>query len=546
VAIERIEQTGAGVRIWATPRAHQATCPACDRPSAKVHSRYVRHLADAAIAGQPATIHLQVRRFFCHDPTCSTRTFAEQLAGLTTPYARRSPLAQRLLEQVALALAGRAGARLAGALGLAASRSTLLRLLRALPDPALDPVAVLGVDDFAIRRGHHYGTVLVNMATHRPIELLPDRDAASFAAWLEAHPGTKVICRDRAGAYAEGAKQAAPAALQVADRWHLWHNLAGYVEKTVARHRGCLHADSDDQHDATHDATIEPAAGQQQPTAADAEQQAALARAAVQATQFEQRALVARTRERYAAVQALRAQNKGIKPIMRELGLAKETVRRFYRAHSAEELLAKARDGRGQLLEPYQPYLHQRLADGTTNASQLFRELRTQGYHGSQGTVIAYLRPFRTDRRRTTTGPTTRRLATPPRPPKVRQVVGWILTHPDHLGADEQLRLKQVLATCPHLDATAHHVAGFAELLTGVHVDHLDDWITAVEADDLPALHSFSAGLKRDHEAVRNGLRLPYSSGAVEGNVNRIKMLKRQMYGRANLDLLRKRVLLRS
>jgi len=382
VVIGRIERTRAGVRIWATPRTHQATCPSCGRPSTKVHSRYLRHLADAAIGGQPATIHLQVRRFFCQSATCPRRTFAEQVVGLTSSYARRSPLARRLLEAIALALAGRAGARLAQALGLPASRSTLLRLLRALPDPTLDPVAVLGVDDFAIRRGHHYGTVLVNMATHRPIELLPDRDAATFAAWLEAHPGTKVICRDRAGAYAEGANQAAPAALQVADRWHLWHNLAGHVEKLVASHRGCLRPDAGEQAGEQHGATIaiEQTAEPQQPADADVEQQTTRARAAVQATQFEQRALVIRTRERYAAVQALRAQGKGIKPIMRELGLAKETVRRFSRAQSAEELLAKARDGRDTILESYQPYLHQRLTEGTTNASQLFRELRTQGY----------------------------------------------------------------------------------------------------------------------------------------------------------------------
>jgi transposase len=283
------------------------------------------------------------------------------------------------------------------------------------------------------------------------------------------------------------------------------------------------------------------------PHEAEAEQQAAMAREAVLTERFEQRALVVRTRERYAAVQALRAQGKGIKPIMRELGLAKQTVRRFSRAQSVKELLAKARDSRGQMPEAFKPYLHQRLSDATTNASQLFREIRQQGYRGSNATVIAYLRPCRTNSRRRTTGPATRtRRLAPPRPPKVRQVTGWILTRPDRLSTDAQLRLKQVLADCPHLDATARHVAAFAELLTGLEVDRLDDWVAAVEADDLPALHSFTAGLKRDDDAVRNGLRLPHSSGAVEGTVNRIKMLKRQMYGRANRDLLRKRVLLRS
>jgi len=164
----------------------------------------------------------------------------------------------------------------------------------------------------------------------------------------------------------------------------------------------------------------------------------------------------------------------------------------------------------------------------------LFREIRQQGYTGSQGTVIAYLRPFRH------LGPPP---ATPP-PPKVRDITSWLLRHPDSLDAEEHLKRREALARCSHLDALAGHVSAFAELMTGRHGDRLDSWITAVDADDQPDLHSFVTGIRRGCQAVVNGLTLPYSSGAVEGNVNRIKMLKRQMYGRAKFDLLRKRVLL--
>ena len=518
VVVEQVDQLPGLVCLWARARSAGAACPGCGVVSSRVHSRYERRLADAAVGGQRVVIRLRARRFFCGAQGCPACTFAEQVDGLTTAYARRTPLLQRMLEAIALALAGRAGARLAGGFGLPAGRSTMLRLIRALPDPGVHGVAVLGVDDFALRRGHIYGSVLVDMGTRRPVDLLADREAETFAAWLRAHPGTEVICRDRAGAYADGARAGAPEAIQVADRWHLWHNLAERVEKAVARHRSCL---------------IEPEP--ELPAGRVPEQDLQQAATQAAATRIEESALVRRTRRRYEEVQALVAQGKGIKPIMRELGLAKETVRRFARAASAEDLLAKARGRRPSVLDDFKPYLHQRWNAGTTNVLQLHAEIKAAGYQGSYAVVRAYLQPFRA-----------LGAAPPPvpAPPKARHVASWILRDPASLDDDEQARLKDVRARCPHLNALAGHVTEFAKILTGLHGDRLDSWIAAVEADDQPDLHSFTTGLKQDHTAVVNGLTLPHSSGAVEGNVNRIKMIKRQMYGRASFDLLRKRVIL--
>ena len=357
-----------------------------------------------------------------------------------------------MLAAVGLALAGRAGARLGAGLGLAASRSTLLRMIRRLPDPQVGAVAVLGVDDFALRRGHVYGTVLIDMDTHRPVDLLPDREAATLAAWLRAHPGVQVVCRDRAGAYAEGARTGAPDAVQVADRWHLWHNLAEHVEKTVARHRGCW---------------TQPAEPGRGPPTGGAgcstgsrqlAEQAALARR-------EASALVTRTRERYAAVQELRAQGKGIKTIMRELGLAKETVRRFARAATVEDLLATARDGRPSVLDEFKPYLHHRFNLGHTNGS------RCSPRSAPRATAAAWAPCWATCAR---SGHSAAAPPAVPPPPTVRDVIGVMLRHPDTLDADDQLTLKQVRARCPHLDALADHVSGFAEMMAGRHGERLD------------------------------------------------------------------------
>jgi transposase len=519
VVIERVEQIRTTVWLDVRPRTLMAVCPRCGQESTRVHSHYQRRVADAAVAGRRVVLRLRVRRFVCRTEECSATTFVEQVEGLTTRYGRRTvPLAE-MVTSIGVALAGRAGARLAARLGLATGRNVLLRLVRGLPDPEIGTVAVLGVDDFAIRRNRRYGTILIDMDSHQPVDVLADREADTLADWLREHPGTTVICRDRAGAYAEGARRGAPNAIQVADRWHLWHNLAEQVEKTVATHHGCLHEQE-----------IPP----EIPPAAAASADLVAAAEAMHAARRNNSGLVTRSTARFEQVQALKAQGKGIKTIKRELGLAKETVRKFYRAASIEEVTATSRAGRPSVLDEFKPYLHERFNAGVTNISALFREIREQGYRGSLSTLSVYLAPFRA----VGVAP-----AAKPAVPKVRPVTSWMLHHPDDLDDEQRLQLKQVRASCPHLDATAGHVGTFAEILTGRHGEQLDAWMAAVEAHDLPHLHRFVRGLRLDYDAVLNGLTLPHNSGAVEGNVNRIKMIKRQMYGRAKFDLLRKRIL---
>ena len=496
--------------VEAHSRAADARCSSCGHHADRVHSRYTRRVADAVFGGRRLVLQLRVRRFFCSAESCPAVTFVEQVAGLTSRYARRSQPATDALQEIGLALAGRAGARLAVRLGMRVGRTAMLRVIRRIPEPPTAEVKVLGIDDFALRRGHRYGTVLIDMATHRPIDILPGRDADTVGAWLQQHPGVEVVCRDRAGAYAEAVRTHAPGAIQVADRWHLLHNLAGYVEKAVARHQRCL-------------ATVR----HHPPAGAEAE--------APPPARVEGRAAT-RTRIHYQHVHELQAAGKSIKAIVRETGLARETVRRYLRAQQVEDLLTQYGPGsRLSKVDAYADHLRERWTGGCTTITVLHQEIQALGYAGGYGTLRDWLRPWQHEK------------PPPPTVPKsikTKQIVSWILQHPDALTADEHATFTDVRTQCPHLDRLADHVAAFATMLVRRQGHNLDQWITEVRADDQPDLHSFANGLLRDYDAVVNGLTLEHSSGPVEGNVNRIKMLKRQMYGRAGFDLLRKRILL--
>ncbi|MGW0396062.1 ISL3 family transposase, partial [Streptomyces sp. NPDC003042] len=236
LVVDRVEADGEAVRIEARSYRGDVVCPDCGSVGTRVHSTYWRRLADRPLGGRLVVLNLLVRRFFCGNAACCRRTFVEQIECLTRRHARRTQAVGRMLQALGLAVGGRAGARLAPQLGLRTTRAAILRQVRLLPDPPVGTVRVLGVDEFAFRKGRTYGTVLVDVETGRPVDLLPDRAADTLAAWLTEHPGVEIVCRDRYSAFSEATKRAAPDAIQVADRWHLLHSLARAVERTAHAH----------------------------------------------------------------------------------------------------------------------------------------------------------------------------------------------------------------------------------------------------------------------------------------------------------------------
>jgi len=506
VIVEEVTAAAGLLLLTARARAPEAACPGCGAVSGRVHSRYARTLADAAIGGRQAVILLAVRRFFCRAPGCPRKTFAEQVDGLTTRYARKTPLLAGVLGRIAVALAGRAGSRLASGLGVPASRQVLLRLVMAVPDPAAVSPRVVGVDDFAIRRGQHYGTLLIDCETGAPLDLIEGRDAQPLADWLAARPGVEVICRDRAGSYADGARTGAPSAVQVADRFHLWQNIAKAVETCVAAHRACLA-----------EPALPPAGDEAPPPAPDP------------TGKFAERA-----RRKHELVHALRAEGRGLREIARHLGWGLHTVQRYDRAATWQEL-AESRwpATRASKLDPFKPYLDQHAGEGHGSFTRLFNEIKALGYDGSYSVVRNYL-----DRTRPEKAPLREA------PPAVREVTNWLCRRPDTLTEDERPKLKAILDRCPELQVASAQVRGFAAMITDLTGQNLPKWMAAAREAGLPGISSFAKGLEQDLDAVTQGLTTSWSSGPVEGRVNHIKMIKRQMFGRASLPLLRKRVLL--
>ena len=371
-------------------------CPVCSQPSTRVHSRYMRTLADLPCQGRLVRLQIAVRRFRCGEPTCRRATFAEQWPGLAAAYARRTRRQAEALCEVAFALGGRAGAPLAKKLSLPTSRHTLLRLLRRSPTPATNTSRQVGIDDFAWKKGDHYGTILVDLARHRPVDLLADRSAESVTAWLRDHPGVDLITRDRAGTYADAARKGAPKAIQVADRYHLVANLREALQKLLDRKRSCLPflEETASASESVRSPVPEPLAqqtgqaGKRKDADQEAEEDGALTRAEA-LRQMRRR----KRYERYQAVLDLHQQGLGARAIARQVGISRNTVRSYLKAEAFPE--QGLRSKRPSLLDPYVPYLRERWQAGCQNAAQLMREITSRGYQGSHAIVRALVSDWR-------------------------------------------------------------------------------------------------------------------------------------------------------
>jgi len=436
-----------GLTVHAEVAPTSARCSLWGHRSPKIHSRYIRTIADLPWRNVRVTLKIRARRFFCANRRCERAIFCERLPEVA-PYSRKTDRLEETLLLIAFEMGGEAGSRLAHELGLSVSADALLERLRGAPSPKTDGVRVLGIDDWAKKKGHSYGTILVDLEKHRVVDLLPDRTAQTLEKWLKGHPGIEVVSRDRYQPYIDGISRGAPEALQVADRFHLTKNLTDALERLLERERISLEQ---------------------------------------------------------ALKRTLPEEPPYLPPLMR-------AHVKFCVSH------------------------------GSGDVERLWEEVLSPYYYGSYREAFDYAvkrlgkgLPTRRTKEETLKAKAEAKRRAP------RPLARLFARDPEKLSDADREYLGELWGWNTELERAYELAQGFCRMVRERDPEMLDGWLEEASASRSPELCGFAEGLRGDYEAVRAALSESWSNGQVEGQINRLKLLKRQMYGRANLDLLKRR-----
>ena len=462
--IEQLIVTEEGVTVCALLTTKRGTCPDCDRGSSRVHSRYQRTLKDLPASGLSVQVKVHVRRFFCDNPTCSRKTFAQAIPDLARRYARKTLRLIETLRALGFALGGEAGSHIATVLKIPCSADTFLRLIRKTTLTNHPTPTHLGVDDWAFRRNVSYGTILVDLQDHQVVDLLPDRSASSLETWLKSHPGVQLISRDRSGDYATGASNGAPDAIQVADRFHLQKNLSEAVERIFHRHRQAL----------------------QQIVLADSASSAA--RLATRIPRPERAGQREQTRnkrmQRYEAVRQLYLQGISLSEIARRFHMGRMTVQKFAYAQTYPETAAyRVKAG---MLHPYEAYLCERWQQGSRNGAQLYREVVAMGYPGKRKQVARLVAHLRKQTKEGVMSFSARPQGLTP-----RAAASLLMRRPENLTPQQEQALMQLRHIHPEVEELMQLVEGFLQMLRTLQGQQLENWMQQVQQSTTREMQNF-------------------------------------------------------
>ncbi len=499
--VDSVIQNGGTITVTAHAAAKMATCPLCRSPSPSIHSRYLRQVSDLPCSGRGVRLSVVTRRFRCMIPYCRRRIFAERFDESVLPErSRRTSRLDYVVHHLGLALGGRPAASFARRLMLPVSNDTVLRVVRRRARPRTEPLSVVGVDDWAFRRNHRYGTIVCDLERRRIVTLLPDREVATVQAWLAGHPAIKIVSRDRGGGYGEAASKALPGVIQVADRWHLMENASAAfliaVRKSMRPIRATIGA-----------TTISPEL---------------LTRA--ERLQYEG---YLRREETTAAILKLSMSGVAIKRIVRMTGHSRQLVRHVLRGLHGDVFRT-----RQSSLDAYLARLDVHWVQGCHNSAELWRRLKLEGFRGSLRVVSEWA-----TRRRRAEKASDQQLQ---KVPSARTVARLMTTARDHLSKADTETIAAIEAGVPMLVGARTLIDQFHSMVRKRIASDLDPWLIAASQS---LVASFASGVSKDRASVHAAMVQPWSNGQTEGQINKLKMVKRQMYGRAKIDLLQARLI---
>jgi len=498
-AVESMSVSDAVTVMVMRPMSRTSACPGCGMPSARVHSRYRRRLADLPIAGRALQLLVLARRFYCDTVLCGRRIFTERFGDVLAPWARRTSRLDHIVHHLGLALGGRPAASFAQRLMLPVSNDTLLRVVRRRGKPRAVPPTVVGIDDWAWRRNCRYGTIICDLERRRTIALLPDREPATAQAWLADQAQVEIVARDRGGGYALATAKALPHAIQVADRWHLMENAShaflDAVRKSMRQIRSAIGA-----------ATINPKL-----------------LTAAEKLQYDG---YLRREEANAAICSLSKQGMSIKEIVRRTGHSRKLVRNVLRGQRTDIFRV-----RQSSLEPHLSWLDEQWASGRRNSAELWRQLKELGFRGCLRIVTEWAsRRRRAEKAENALG----------HAPAARTIARLMTIGRDSLTKAETVTIAAIEESIPPLVEARGIIAAFQSMIRRKSAVDLEPWLERARTS---LVASFAGGVLKDKAAVSAAIISPWSNGQTEGQITKLKLVKRQMYGRGKLDLLEARVI---
>ncbi|WP_261335823.1 ISL3 family transposase [Rhizobium leguminosarum] len=494
--VERSDESNGVIIVSARAAADRPSCPLCSRMSDRVHSRYVRIIADLPCAGTKVQLRLSARRFICEMTFCRRRIFVERFGELVVPErSRRTARFDTVVHHLGLALGGRPAAAFAKRLMIPVSNDTLIRAVRRKSVTQDDALNVVGVDDWAFRRNHRYGTLVCDLEKRRITKLLPDRETATVSTFLAQHPEIAIVSRDRGGGYREAAGKALPHAIQVADRWHY-----GERQRSIPRRRAQIHASNPGRNWCYDDQSC------------------------AERLQYDS---YLRREDANSTIGKLSSDGVPIKEIVRQTGYSRGAVRQIVRGHRTDVFRV-----RQSSLEAYLPLLDQLWRSGQHNGAELWRQLKRKGFRGCSRVVGEWAA-----RRRRSERVCDQQLQ---KVPSARTIARLMTTARDQLSKADTITVAAIEASVPALIQARNLIDRFQTMIRRKAKIELDQWI----ADARDSLFApFANGILKDKAAVSAAITESWTNGQVEGQINKLKLVKRQMYGRAKLDLLQARLI---